>query len=224
MEASLFPLLEWPEHLPLLLEGLEATMTELGGSVDELELDLLEGDTVGLDEKRLAEGDEALLDTSDGALEHDVVLVDLTVVGEATKWCDALDGQVELGHRVLGVLDGTLGVAHAVGDLVDLLVHLGTVMVAVLTSTWHRVRHTRRMPGSNTGNLAQTLVGLTGKASHAPAGHNTLETLTLGNGHGVDHLVLIEHAADLHRLLEVVADEANLVSHAATVDLDLHEV
>lgn len=37
----------------LLLDGLEASVTELGGSVDELEVDLLLSATVGLDQQRL---------------------------------------------------------------------------------------------------------------------------------------------------------------------------
>ena len=157
-------------------------MAELGGSIDELELDLLDGDTAGLCEERLTEGDEALLDTGDGALEHNVVLVHLTIVGEATNWGDALNSQVELGHGIVGVLDDTLVVADTLGDPVDLLVHLGTMMVAVLTSTGHRVRDTRRMPRTNTGNLTKTLVGLTGKASDAPAGDDALEALTCAYG------------------------------------------
>jgi hypothetical protein len=38
-----------------------------------------------VDEHRLAEGHDSLLDTGNGALEHDEVVVDLTIADEATK-------------------------------------------------------------------------------------------------------------------------------------------
>ena len=43
-------------------------MAELGGSVDELELDLLEGVAGGLGQQCAAQGDGALLGARDGAL------------------------------------------------------------------------------------------------------------------------------------------------------------
>lgn len=60
-------------------------MTELGRSVDPFELDLLGGTAAGLRVKGLAEGHDTLLDTGDGALEDQEVVLDLTVADEATK-------------------------------------------------------------------------------------------------------------------------------------------
>ena len=59
-------------------------MTELGRGVDPLELDLLEGAAGGVDEHGLAEGHDTLLDTRDGTLEKNEVVLDLTVADEAT--------------------------------------------------------------------------------------------------------------------------------------------
>lgn len=78
-------LLEGTLVLLLLRRGLEGTVTELGGGIDPLELDVLEGLPGGVDEHRLAEGHDSLLDTGNGALEHDEVVVDLTIADEATK-------------------------------------------------------------------------------------------------------------------------------------------
>lgn len=60
-------------------------MAELGRGVDPLELDLLGGPPVGLGVQGLAQSHDTLLDTGDGALEHDEVVLDLTVVDEATQ-------------------------------------------------------------------------------------------------------------------------------------------
>lgn len=60
-------------------------MTELGRGVDPLEVDLLQSLSGGVREQGLAEGDDALLDTGDGALNHDEIVVDLTVPDEAAK-------------------------------------------------------------------------------------------------------------------------------------------
>ena len=53
-------------------------------------------------------------------------------------------------------------------DLVDLLVDLGTVMVALLTSTGNSVLDTGGMPGADTGDLAETLVRLPGQLLGMP--------------------------------------------------------
>merc|ERR1739848_516344 len=80
------------------------------------------------------------------------------------------------------------------------------------------------MPRTDTGDLTETLVGLTGELGDTPAGDDTLVTLTLGDGNGVDHLVLLEHAVDGHRLLEEALSESDLVGHGATVPLHLADV
>jgi len=70
----------------LLLRGrLESTVSELGRGVDPLELDLLQSLARGVDEHGLAESHDSLLNTRNGALDHDEVILDLTVTDEATQ-------------------------------------------------------------------------------------------------------------------------------------------
>jgi len=80
------------------------------------------------------------------------------------------------------------------------------------------------MPGTNTGNLTETSVGLAGKLLGTPTSGDTLETLTLGNGDDINHLVLLEEGSNIDFLLEVLASPVNLLGNGATVDLDLHNV
>jgi hypothetical protein len=100
----------------------------------------------------------------------------------------------------------------------------GTVVVSVLTSTGNGPLDVVRVPSTNTGDLTQTLVGLTGKLGGTPTGGDTGETVTLGDGDDINHLVLLEDAVDVDGLLEEVAGKVNLVGDSATVDLDLHKV
>lgn len=112
----------------------------------------------------------------------------------------------------------------ALTDTVDLVVARSTVVVTSLTSTGDGPLDVVRVPGTNTSNLTQTLVRLTGKLGGTPTASNTLGTVTLGDGDDIDHLILLEDGVDLDRLLEKVAGEVNLLGDGATVDLDLHQV
>lgn len=211
-----FLLLEGTKGLVLLVLGLEATVTHLGGGVDELEGDLLEGRAADLVDEGLAEGNGALLDTGAGALDHDEVLLDNTEVGEATERGDVLLGQVELS--------GGVGISASLTHAVDLLVDLSAVEVTVLTSAGDRPADTLGMPRANASDLAESLVGLARETASTPAGGDTLETLTLGDTNGVDHLVLLKDGLDGDLLLEEAIGELNLVGDVATVDLDLKDV
>ena len=208
---------ERAEELGLLLGGLEAAVSELGGGVDELEVDGLHVLAAGGDVEGLAEDEGTLLDADAGALDHDPVLVDLSVADEAAHGGDALLGEVGLG------LAG--GLVAGLADAVDLLVHLGTVEVAVLTGARDGRGNTGRMPRSDTGDLAETTVGLTGKAGDAPTGGDALVSLTLGDADDVEVLVLGEDGVDGDLLLEEGLGEVDLgLGVGAAVDLDLHDV
>lgn len=96
---------------------------ELRRSVDELEVNLLEVPARGVDHERLADGNDALLGAGDGPLEHQVVILNDTVVREATHRCDLLLRDIMLSRRIAFVTAGT--------NAINLLVELGTVVVTV---------------------------------------------------------------------------------------------
>jgi len=200
----------------LLLEGLESAVTVLGRGVDELQVDWLQVRSLGGSHKTLSQGDGSLSGASDASLDHEPVLVDLAVVGEAAHRGDALLGEVGLGG-------GALGVA-LLADAQHSLVNLGTVVVTLLTSTGHADGDTGRMPGTNTGHLAETSVGLTWETSNAPTRHNTGITVTASGGADVKDLTFTEHLGHINLLFEQSLGEVDLGSDVTTVDLDLQKV
>jgi len=191
-------------------------VAELRGGVDELELDLLQIATGGVDHERLAESDDTLLGSGDRSLEDEEIVLDDTVMGEATHGRDGLLGDIGLSRSASIVTFST--------DAVNLLVELGTVMVTVLTSTGNGEHNLRRMPCTDTTNLAETLVSLARQLLGSPTVGDTLETVTLSDGDDIDVLVLLEDGGDTNGLLEETLGELDLVGNGATVDLDLHEV
>merc|ERR1711904_202395 len=87
------------------------------------------------------------------------------------------------------------------------------------------------MPGTDTGDLTQTLVRLAGQLCDPPAGDNALVTLTLRDRNGVDHLVLLKDRVDGDRLLEKILAEVELANlgvakhtHDGAVLLDAREL
>lgn len=217
-------LLEWSHEGALLVDGLEATVTLLGGGIDELELDGLESGSGSLLEERLAESDRALLGSADAALDHDEVGLDETVLDEATDGVDALVGDVGFGGSVVLDFLAVDGV-EAGADAVDLLVDLSSVMVTLLTRSGNGEGDSRWMPGTNTGDLAETLVSLSGELLGVPSAGDTVVTSTLGDTDNVDHLSLAEDGVDGDLLFEVAGGPVDLVGDAvSTVDLDFDDV
>merc|ERR1719323_1748041 len=216
-------LLEGTHEGGLVLGGLEPSVAELGAGVDELEVDLLKSSLLGVGEERLPQGEGPLLGSNAAALDHDEVLLDLSVVRETTHWVDGLVSNVILGGGV--VLD-ELAILHVVASAhpVDLLVHLSPMVVALLTGPGHSALDPAWMPGSDTGDLPQTLVSLPGQLLGVPPAGDALVSVTLGDTDHVDHLVLGEHLADGNLFLKVLTGKVDLVGNGATVQLDLHDV
>jgi len=121
----------------LLFVGLEATVSKLAGSVNELEVDLLQSLSLGLNQQRLSESDDAFLGAHAAATYHDKVIVHLTVVNKASHRSDRLLCDVMIRRTV--VLDHLAVLrVHSLSNAVDLLVDLRAVMVTLLTGTRHR--------------------------------------------------------------------------------------
>lgn len=166
--------------------------------------------------QRLAEDQGTLLGSSTASLNHDKVLLDASVMGEASHGGDSLGGQIKLSGGAIGV--------SSLGNAVHLLVHLSTMMETVLPSTGNGEHYTSRMPCSNTGNLAETLVRLARELASSPTGSDTLEALTTGNTDDVDVLVLLKELGDVDLLLKVAIGPVDLVRDTSSVKLDFQQV
>lgn len=194
-------------------------MAVLARGIDELDVELLSLPRLRAGEDRFAENDGSLFDASDTALKEHEVLVDATVVREATHGCDVLVDGISLACRVIG--SSTVG-SHA--HTVDLLVDLGSAVITLLTTASNSPLDGRRMPGTDTGDLSQTSMRLTVKSGAAESLDRADHTLTTGDADSVDHLIVSKEIADTHFLLEFIPGEINFVVGGASVDLDLHDV
>jgi hypothetical protein len=80
-------------------------VTELGRRIDPLEVDLLESLAGCVDEHRLAESDDPLLDARNGTLEEKEVVVDRSIADESTHAVIMLakvrDTSIEKTHGVI---------------------------------------------------------------------------------------------------------------------------
>ena len=204
------------QELGLFFGRLESSVSKLGGSIDELEVDFLQVLSGSVLHHGLAKDKRSLLNSNDGSLEHEPILVDLSVVNESTHGCHTLFGQIGLGLAT--------GLVVLLSDAVDLLVELGTVEVSVLTGTCDGGRHAGRVPRSDTGDLAETSVRLARKTGDSPTGGNTFVTTTLGDSDNINVLVLVEDRVDGDLLLEQTLGKVDLGGCVSSVDLDLHNV
>jgi len=92
----------------------------------------------GMLHQGLPHDERSLLDSDNSSLNHNPVLTDHTVVNKSTHGGDALLSKISLSL--------TTGVVSLLSNAVDLLVHLSTMEVTVLTGTGDSVRNTGRVP------------------------------------------------------------------------------
>ena len=172
---------EWSEDLILLSGSLEATVTDLGGCVDELDIDSFGLPRLDGRVKRFSDDDRSLSGALNTTLDKEIVLVDFTVVGEATERSDVLDDSIGLsGGVVLNTGDGSST------NSVNLVVDVGSGVVTELTTSGDRPLDGGRMPGTDTSDLSETSMGLSVQAGDAESLDDTGHTLTTGDSDGID--------------------------------------
>jgi len=200
----------------LLLLGLESSVSELGAGIDELEIDLLQGRSLGVLQQAFSESQDSLLWSNDATLDHKEILTDNTVMGETTHGGNWLLSEIVLSGGVLWVTSRA--------NSVHLLVEFSTMMVSVLTSSRNTETDSGRMPSSDTGNLSETSVGLSGKSASSPTSGDTFVTMTLGHSDDVNVLVQGENSSNWDFLLKVLLGKLNFVLGVSSIDLNFHDV
>jgi len=80
------------------------------------------------------------------------------------------------------------------------------------------------MPSSDTSDLSETSMGLSGESLSTESLGNTSVTLTLGDTEDVDHFILVEDLGDSDFLFEMLLGEVDLLGDVTTVDLDFEDV
>jgi len=107
-------------------------VTEFGGGIDPFKVDLLQSHSLGVGDKRFTEGKDSFLGSNTTSFQHDEVVLDLTIMREASHRCDRFVGKISFGSSV--VLDQFSAIlVDTLTDSVDLLVDLATMMVTLLT-------------------------------------------------------------------------------------------
>ena len=191
-------------------------MTVFGGSINELDVQRLEVRSLGGGHDGFTESNGSLAGAADTSLDHEPVLVDLTIMRESTHGGDRFLSQVSLSGAVVGII--LLANAH------DSLVDLGTMMVTLLTGTGQSETTSGRMPGTDTSDLSETTMRLAGKSGDAPTRDNTLGTMTTSGTADIKGLTKSEHRVNSEVLLEEASGVVHLLGNGASVDLDLAKV
>mmetsp|Transcript_10338 Transcript_10338/g.12133 ORF Transcript_10338/g.12133 Transcript_10338/m.12133 type:complete len:424 (-) Transcript_10338:42-1313(-) len=205
------------KELSLLIKRLETSMTKFRTGIDKLKINRLKMLPTGMVHETLPQNKRTLLNSNSRTLKHDPVLIHLTVMGESTHGRNALLGKIRssLARRIISLLT----------NAVHLLVEFGSVEITVLTGTWYSGTDTSWMPGSDTGNLTQTTMRLTGKTCDTPTGGDTLIPMTFGDSKNIQLFILGEDRVDGDFLFEKFLGEGNLLRGVfSSIDLNLHDV
>jgi len=170
----------------------------------------------GVHHEGFAQSDYTLSAADDGTFEKEEVVVDLSVMHEATHGGNLLDSDISISPSIVVVIPCPYAV--------DLAVHVGTMMETELTRTGDVVCDLSWMPRTDTGDLSATTMRLPLQHLDSPALDDTLASLTLGDSDSVDELVGLEYVGDVDLLLELGVSPVHLGVDVATIDLDLHDM
>lgn len=207
-------------ELSSFVSSLESTVTKLTGGIDELKVDLFEGSSGNLGNQTLSQEDGSLLRSDTATLDEDEIFSDDTVVRETTQRSDVLLSQISSSGSVVS----TTFISDTDTDSVDFLVHFSSVVVTELTSSGDLESNSGRMPSTDTSDLSETSVGLSGESLSTESLGNTGVSLTLGDTENVDHFILTEDLGNSDFLFEVLLGEIDLLGDGTTVNLDFEDV
>jgi len=146
------------EELASFFSSLESTVTDLGGSIDELKVDLFKSSSADLRNQALSNNKGSLLGSNAATLDENIILLDDTVVRETTQRSDGFFSQIVSSGSVVS----TTFVLDTNTDSIDFLVHFSSVVVTQLTGSSDGESNSGRMPSTDTSDSSETSMGLSG--------------------------------------------------------------
>jgi len=204
----------------LLFGGLEATMSQFGRSIDELEVDRLQILARGLHKHRFSKQKESLSGTNAASLDDDKIVLDCTVMRESSQRCDVLFSDISIsGSVVLGSTSFTLSYS------VNFLVQLSSVEESRLTGSGDSPGDSSGMPSSDTSDFSVTSVGFLLEMSNSPSFDDSSESFSLSYSQNVNDLILSEDLINSELLFKESSSEGDLISNRfSSVDLYFKDV
>jgi len=216
-------LLEWSHKLSFFLDGLESTVTEFGGGIDGFQVDLFQIFSFVMGQQWFSENDWSLSDTHAGSLDHDKVVLDFTVVWEASDWIDGFFSQIGFGGTVVHVDLAVFGLVAGTQS-VDLFVDFDSVVVTFLTASGNGVGNSGWMPSTNTSDLSETSVCFSGKFLGTPSAGYTLSSVTLSDTNAIGVVVGFEDGSNSDLLFKETFGEVNFGGGVTSVNLKFDDV
>jgi len=216
-------LLEWSHKLSFFLDGLESTVTEFGGGIDGFQVDLFQIFSFVVGQQWFSENDWSLSDTHAGSLDHDKVVLDFTVVWEASDWIDGFFSQIGFGGTVVHVDFAVFGLVASTQS-VDFFVDLNSVVVTFLTASGNGEGNSGWMPSTNTSDLSETSVRFSGKFLGTPSAGYTLSSVTLSDTNAIGVVVGFEDGADSDLLFKETFGEVDFGGRVTSVNLEFDDV
>jgi len=216
-------LLEWSHKLSFFFDGLESTVTELGGGIDGFQVDLFQIFSFVVGQQWFSENDWSLSDTHARSLDHDKVVLDFTVVWEASDWIDGFFSQIGFGGTVVHVNLAVFGLVAGTQS-VDLFVDFNSVVVTFLTASGNGVGNSGWMPSTNTSDLSETSVCLSGKFLGTPSAGYTLSSVTLSDTNAIGVVVGFEDGADSDLLFKETFGKVDFGGGITSVNLEFDDV
>jgi len=195
-------------------------MSELAARVDPFQTDLFHCESLRVHHQRFAQCDRALLRSNATSTDHDIILLYHAVVSKAAHRIDRFLGEIIICRAIFLSIRGHCALPNAI----DLLVDLGTMMIAFLTGSSNGELHTTGMPGTDTGNLSKTFVRLSWQLFRVPTAGDTLEPLAFCHSDCVDHFILTEYGINRNLFLKVFPSPVDFIFDGAAVQLNLHDV
>jgi len=216
-------LLEWSHKLSFFFDGLESTVTEFGGGIDGFQVDLFQIFSFVVGQQWFSENDWSLSDAHAGSLDHDKVVLDFTVVWEASDWIDGFFSQIGFGGTVVHVDLAVFGLVAGTQS-VDLFVDFDSVVVTFLTASSNGVTDSRWMPSTNTSDLSETSVCFSGKFLGTPSAGYTLSSVTLSDTNAIGVVVGFEDGANSDLLFKETFGEVDFGGGVTSVNLEFDDV